>query len=155
MVWRDLCYVVSLLWVRGGAKLWTYLALGARHALVARVLCLAWWTLAPHGNGNAGVGEYQHQQRHDELQREQGQRVVIILSTLWPNLAANVSDDGPGMAQPGHTMMMEQWQERSERRMLRACNKMERTQKRNAKYCISSICSRPEELGSSGWGEGE
>lgn len=38
--------------------------------------------------------------------------------------------------------------------MLRACNKMERTQKRNAKYCISSICSRPEELGSSGWGEG-
>lgn len=76
----------------GGLSFRTYLALGARHALVARVLRLARWTLAPHGNGNAGVGEYQHQQRHDELQREQGQRVVVILSTLWPNLAANVSD---------------------------------------------------------------
>lgn len=71
---------------------WTYLALGARHALVPRILCLTRWSLAPHGNGDAGVGEYEHQQRHDELQREQGQRVVVILSTLWPNFAANVSD---------------------------------------------------------------
>lgn len=82
---------------------WTYLALGARHALVPRILCLARWSLAPHGNGDAGVGEYEHQQRHDELQREQGQRVVVILSTLWPNFAANVSDvDVQAGRQSGH-----------------------------------------------------
>lgn len=104
---------------RGLLSFWTYLALGARHALVPRILCLTRWSLAPHGNGDAGVGEYEHQQRHDELQREQGQRVVVILSTLWPNFAANVSDVDvrqagsqgtarSGTARQGHTMMMEQ-----------------------------------------------
>lgn len=70
----------------------TYLALGARHALVPRVLRLARRPLAPHGDGDARVGEYQHQQRHDELQREQGQRVVVALLGRGPDLAADVSD---------------------------------------------------------------
>lgn len=92
-VWWDLCYVLlGLSGVGGDAKLGTYLALGARHALVPRVLCLTGRPLAPHGDSDAGVSEYEHQQRHDELQREQRQRVVVILSTLWPNFAANVSD---------------------------------------------------------------
>jgi len=71
---------------------WTHLAFGAGHPLVAGGLRLPRRPLPPDADGDAGVGEDQDSQGHDELQREQGEGVVVLLRPRGPYLAADVSD---------------------------------------------------------------
>lgn len=70
-----------------------YLSFRFGHTLISGIFRFAWWLLSPNSKRNTCVREYQHEQRQNKLQDQQGERIVVIVQWHWPMLLTNISEN--------------------------------------------------------------